>query len=268
MANCPLCDDTGFKYIERTERGRQVRRATRCDCQLEQDSARLLDAAHIPLRYFDCDFAHYYPPDAPSGSLDRAKSAAEGFADNYPNVRGSSRGLLIVGDVGVGKTHLAVAILKQLIRSRIRCLFSDYRELLKQIQNSYNPTVQETESDILRPVFDAEVLVLDELGAVRPSEWVWDTVALILNSRYNNRLTTIITTNYPDLPPAGAAESSADTPAKAAKRAARPESLGDRIGERMRSRLHEMCEVIEMRGEDHRNKRQRSVGSLNAMRKS
>jgi DNA replication protein DnaC len=264
MAICSVCDDTGFKYIERTERGRTVKRATRCDCQLEQDSARLLEAAHIPLRYFDCNFAHYNPPDAPSGSLAEAKKAAESFAESYPDVHG---GLLIVGDIGVGKTHLAVAILKQLIRNRVRCLFSDYRELLKQIQNSYNPTVQETESDILRPVFSSEVLVLDELGAVRPSEWVWDTVSLILNSRYNNKLTTIITTNYPDSPAAGANDGG-DQLAKAAKRAARPESLGDRIGERMRSRLHEMCRVIEMRGEDHRGKRQRSVGSLNSMRKS
>jgi len=263
MANCPVCDDTGFKYIERTEKGRSVRRATRCDCQLEQDSARLLDAAHIPVRYFDCSFARFHPPDEPSGSLARAKVAAETFADNYPSVRG---GLLIVGDIGVGKTHLSVAILKQLIRKRVRCLFSDYRELLKQIQNSYNPSVQETESDILRPVFNTEVVVLDELGAVRPSEWVWDTVSLILNSRYNNRLTTIITTNYPDLPPAGAGDDT-DSAAKAAKRAARPESLGDRIGERMRSRLHEMCDVIEMRGKDHRTTRQRSVGSV-PLRKS
>src|SRR5512146_2397741 len=129
MPNCPVCDDTGFKYIERTERGRTVKRATRCDCQLEQETARMLDAAHIPARYFDCNFAHYIPPDAPSGSLAKAKQATEDFADNYPNVKG---GLLIVGDIGTGKTHLAVAILKQLIRKRVRCLFCDYRELLKQ----------------------------------------------------------------------------------------------------------------------------------------
>lgn len=257
MANCPLCDDTGFKYIERTERGRTVTRATRCDCQLEQENARLLATANIPARYFDCDFAHYYPPDGAKGSLTRAKQTAETFAENYPNVKG---GLLIFGDIGVGKTHLSVAIMKQLIRKRVRCLFSDYRDLLKQIQNSYNPTVQDTELGILKPVFETEVLVLDELGAVRPSEWVWDTVSLILNSRYNERRTTIITTNYPDLPPAGV--ETADAAMKAAKRAARPESLGDRIGERMRSRLHEMCEVIEMRGEDHRTKPQRSLGSI------
>ena len=65
------------------------------------------------------------------------------------------------------------------------CLFYDYRELLKEIQNSYNASVQPTELDVLRPVFDTEVLVLDELGAVKPTEWVWQTVTLILNNRYN-----------------------------------------------------------------------------------
>ena len=55
-----------------------------------------------------------------------------------------------------------------------------------------------TEIEILRPVFEAEVLVLDELGASKPTEWVWDTVAHILNTRYNDKRTTIITTNYHD----------------------------------------------------------------------
>ena len=95
----------------------------------------------------------------------------------------------------------SVGIIKDLIREKgIHCLFCDYRELLKSIQNSYNPSVQATEMEILRPVFDAEVLVLDELGAVRSTEWVFDTVNYILNSRYNDNKTTIITTNFPDRP--------------------------------------------------------------------
>jgi DNA replication protein DnaC len=85
---------------------------------------------------------------------------------------------------------------------------------------------------------NAEVLVLDDLGAIRPTEWVWDTVSLILNSRYNNNRTTIITTNYPALPPGAGG--------------LREETLGDRIGERMRSRLVEMCRELEMRGQDYR----------------
>jgi len=127
----------------------------------------------------------------------------------------------------------------------VRGYFCDYRELLKSIQNSYNPQVQTTELDLLKPVFNAEVLVLDDLGAQKPNEWVWDTVALILNSRYNDKLTTIITTNYPDLPAGGGSRTEAE-------RAAREPTLGDRIGDRMRSRLAEMCVRIEMTGEDFR----------------
>jgi DNA replication protein DnaC len=121
---------------------------------------------------------------------------------------------------------------------------------LKEIQHSYNPQVATTELGILKPVFDAEVLVLDELGASKPTEWVWDTVAHILNTRYNDKRTTIITTNYADQPPGGAAAGTGS----AATRAMREETLGDRIGERMRSRLAEMCVVVEMRGEDFRQK--------------
>ena len=95
--------------------------------------------------------------------------------------------------------------------------------------------------------FETDVLILDELGAVKPTEWVWDTVSLILNTRYNDNRTTIITTNFEDQPAAGA--NGSISPARASTRA---ETLGDRIGERMRSRLHEMCRIIKMEGEDFR----------------
>jgi DNA replication protein DnaC len=106
--------------------------------------------------------------------------------------------------------------------------------------------------EILRPVFDTEVLVLDELGAVRSTEWVFDTVNYILNSRYNDNKTTIITTNFPDKPEQGRVEEDNPRSYSAADRAARRETLGDRIGERMRSRLHEMCKKVEMEGDDYR----------------
>jgi len=168
------------------------------------------------------------------------------FVEEYPV---DKTGLLLVGTIGTGKTDLAVGIAKALIREKgIPCLFYDYRELLKEIQNSYNASVQTTELGLLRPVFDAEVLVLDELGAMRPSKWVWDTVSLILNTRYNDNRTTIITTNFSDEPAAAVARSL--SPA----RAARDETLGDRIGERMRSRLHEMCRIVRMDGADFRQK--------------
>jgi DNA replication protein DnaC len=165
-----------------------------------------------------------------------AQVQVRGFATNYPL---ETRGILLVGSIGTGKTHLAVGALKVLIAERgAQGLFCDYRELLRLIQNSYNPQVSTTELEILNPVMNAEVVVLDDLGAIRPTEWVWDTVSLILNSRYNNNRTTIITTNYPALPPGAGG--------------LREETLGDRIGERMRSRLVEMCREVEMRGQDYR----------------
>jgi len=170
---------------------------------------------------------------------------ARSFVDAYP-VDTAGNGLLFVGTVGLGKTHLAVGVLQRLVQERgVQGLFCDYRELLKNIQNSYNPQVNTTELELLKPVFAAEVLVLDDLGAQKPNEWVWDTVALILNTRYNNKQSTIITTNYPDLPAGGGAQTEVE-------RAAREKTLGDRIGDRMLSRLAEMCMRVEMSGNDFR----------------
>ena len=175
----------------------------RCQCRVRGRAERLLAAARIPARYEHCELANfkYDPEDKAQKSIGAAAFLAGRFVEEYPT---DKTGLLFVGSVGVGKTHLSIGILKALIREKgIHCLFCDYRELLKSIQNSYNSSVQATEMGILRPVFDAEVLVLDELGAVRTTEWVFDTVNYILNSRYNDNRTTIITTNYPDAAGAG-----------------------------------------------------------------
>jgi DNA replication protein DnaC len=213
---------------------------------------RLLAAAHIPSRYQHCELTSFDCDSSEHGqnSLGHARWLAGRFVEEYP---AEKTGLLFVGSVGVGKTHLAVGILRALVRDKgIHCLFCDYRELLKSIQNSYNASVQATEVEILRPVFDAEVLVLDELGAVRSTEWVFDTVNYILNSRYNGNRTTIITTNYPDKAEQMRVDDDNPRSYSAAERAARRETLGDRIGERMRSRLHEMCKKVELEGPDYR----------------
>lgn len=246
---CPLCGGSGWQTVER---GKE-RQALRCECRVKGRAERLLAAAHIPARYAHCDLSNfqYDPDDKNQGSIVAARTFAGRFVEDYPVEK---TGLLFVGSVGVGKTHLAVGILKALIREKgIHCLFCDYRELLKSIQNSYNPSVQATEMELLRPIFDAEVLVLDELGAVRSTEWVFDTVNYILNSRYNDNRTTIITTNFPDQPEQDSAPG--EEPSRsysAADRAARRETLGDRIGERMRSRLHEMCKKVKIDGPDYR----------------
>ena len=237
---CPLCGGSGWKSSS------SERRVVRCECRLKSRADSLLAGARIPRRYEHCELSNF-EFDGPHRNLAPARMAACKFVEEYPF---DSTGLLLIGSIGVGKTHLAVGIIKELILSKgIPCLFYDYRELLKQIQNSYNDSVKVTELEVLRPVFQTEVLVLDELGAVKPTEWVWDTVSLILNTRYNDSRTTIITTNYPD---DAAHELSSNSEFGRAQRAVRGETLGDRIGERMRSRLHEMCRIVKMEGADFR----------------
>src|SRR5947209_12039248 len=239
---CPVCGGSGWKSSSSN------RRVVRCDCRLKSRANSLLASARIPKRYEHCELSNF-EFDGPHAHLARARMAACRFVEEY-GLENDSNGLLIIGSIGVGKTHLAVGIIKELILSKgTACLFYDYRELLKQIQNSYNESVKATELDVLRPVFETEILVLDELGAVKPTEWVWDTVSLILNTRYNDNRTTIITTNFDDKP-AGAIGGP--------RGAARDETLGDRIGERMRSRLHEMCRIIKMEGRDFRQIRSAS----------
>jgi DNA replication protein DnaC len=229
--------------------GRQF--AQDCECRIRLRAERMLGRAHIPRRYEHCTLENYetvFP--SSHRSLGGAHLRARKFVDSYP-LETAGTGLLLTGSIGVGKTHLAVGILQALVAERgATGLFFDYRDLLKQVQNSYNRQVSATELEILAPVFDAEVLVLDELGASKPTDWVWDTVAHILNTRYNDRRTTIITTNYANAGPLGT---------EAGPRGVmREETLGDRIGERMRSRLQEMCVVVEMQGEDFRQKVKRA----------
>ena len=239
--HCPICEDSGLRLIVQPDGERY---AQPCECRLQVRASRLLKRAAIPRRYEHCTLDTFEPGYGQADqSLAAAYLMARQFVSGYP-VTTEGRGLLLTGSVGVGKTHLAVGIVQALITEKgVHALFCDYRELLKRIQESYNPQVASTELQILTPIFEAEVLILDELGAQKPTDWVWDTVALILNTRYNDKRTTLITTNYPN---------AAAALARSSDKVIREETLGDRIGERMRSRLAEMCVEVEMRGSDLR----------------
>jgi DNA replication protein DnaC len=159
-----------------------------------------------------------------------------------------------MGPVGVGKTHLAVAILKGLIEKGVPCLFYESGSLLKQIQDSYNPISNTSELRVLAPVYQAEVLVMDELGSTIPTDWVRDTIYQIINTRYNDKKLTIFTTNYLDEIPQPAPQTSDQERVnrKLSTRIKELTTLEERIGTRLRSRLYEMCNKVAIEGEDYR----------------
>jgi DNA replication protein DnaC len=222
---CPSCDDTGWKPVD----AEGVRRVVRCDCWRASAGQHRLADANIPRRYQHCTIANFT---AYNESLERAAEQARRLADAFP---AGGKGLFLEGQPGVGKTHLAVAILKHVVGKGARGLFYDTRDLLRIIRSTYDPSIRTTELEILRPVMTAELLVLDDLGAEKTSEWVEETMNLIVNTRYNERRLTIFTSNYADIPD--------DTD---------PNSLIFRIGHRMRSRLHEMCDFQALDGADYR----------------
>jgi DNA replication protein DnaC len=136
----------------------------------------------------------------------------------------------------VGKTHLAVGILKACVRSKgARAYFFETRELLRLVRDTYNRSVEETEMEVLKPLLEADLLVLDDLGAERTSEWVQETLGLVVNTRYNARRPTIFTSNLIDVPDAS-----------------EPRSFIFQLGARTRSRLIEMCDWVEILGVDVR----------------
>jgi DNA replication protein DnaC len=224
---CARCDDTGWRPVVRDG----VRSVERCECWREATTAHLVDAARIPPRYARCSLQNFvvYPNERLMSALGHAKR----FAEAFPAV---TKGLCLIGPPGIGKTHIAVAVLRDVVeRTHVRGLFYDVRDLLRVIRSTYNPVVRTAEMDILRPVMDAELLVLDDLGAEKPSEWVEETINLIVNTRYNERRPTIFTTNFEDVP------DEADL-----------DSLRVRVGFRLHSRLHEMCDFLEYDGGDYR----------------
>ncbi len=248
---CSGCFGTGVRIVP--GKGAKI-----CDQCQPRRGDQLLEAARIPRRHAASSFDNYRVP-AGSSSLHWALMKAKTLVNDYPAVE---RGLLLTGSVGVGKTHLAVAILQGLIAKGVSCLFCEFGSLLKQIQDSYNPISKTSELRVLAPVYQAEVLVLDELGSTIPTDWVRDTMYQIINKRYNDKKLTIFTTNYLDAPRIEGTkepEIASRTFSKkgSSERIQEMTTLEERIGTRLRSRLYEMCNAVVIEGEDYRKNHER-----------
>ena len=243
---CPKCEGTGWRPIESDG----VRRVRRCECYSDDRSNRLMRAAHIPRRYEHCCFDNF---STTNGILERAEFLANHFTKEYP----LDYGLLFVGPNGVGKTHLAVSVLRELsVAKGIECLFYDFHQLLDDIQKTYDSVSQSSKFSVLQPVHEVEVLLLDELSAVRATDWVRDTLAHIINSRYNEKKVTLVTTTLNLEAEKANKLASVSTPS-GEKLPNFAKSLAQ-LGPTLCSRLHEMCQVVEMDGYDYRERIKRA----------
>ncbi len=239
---CKECKNRGW-IIYTDEQGYSFAKPCKCEKGLEE----VLSKGGVPRKYLNCDFSNFVADKNKSPYVYNAKLILQRFVKDFLE-KGKRYGILIKGTIGCGKTHLAAAVLRELAKKGFtNFYFVDFKELLDDIKETFSSSSSFSEADVLYPVLNSNLLVIDDLGSERNTEWTEDVFARILNYRYNRDLPLIITTNYFD---------------KVRKGVPTEETLGERIGTRMRSRLYEMCEEVEIIGTDFRKYKNKIIKEI------
>ena len=191
--------------------------------QKQERLERVLAMSNLGERFASASFDNWKRDPKTDNCYEAVKEYAEAFH------KGETEGFCIYGTAGNGKSHLAAALVNHVIRSGHTAVFIEVPDLFAQIKASYDSGSEYSESKILKSLSVCDLLVLDDAGAERPSEWVQEKFYQIINTRYKNRLPLVITTNTKDM--AG---------------------LEPIIGFRSYDRVLEMCRPLKNSGDSYR----------------
>jgi DNA replication protein DnaC len=202
-AVCPSCGGRG--WVVELDGGAGTARP--CFCRQYEVVPRLVAGAGIPERYRECRLANFKATGGPAparAQLTAARAVAQRYANDFLTPRGFAQaGLVFIGPPGVGKTHLAVSVLVDVIeRYAVRGRFVELSTFFNQLVSTFGEASAEPKQAVLAPLMESQLLVLDELGSQQPTPWIRDVLYLVINTRYARRLPTLFTTNY-RLPAAG-----------------------------------------------------------------
>ena len=243
--DCPLCQGSGRARIERDG----VITMGRCRCQKLPDRIQLFNRAGLPARFVEATFVSFaQEPNGQLKDLDPSGIMALGTCSQWVegfDPQAENRGLVLHGPVGRGKTHLMVALLRELIfRHGVEVRFIEFSRLLSMLKEGYSSG--KSDAGLLGELATVPVLAIDELGKGRLSEWELAVIDEVISRRYNAMGCTIATTNYAPGEPTGFESTNLST-AKGPS-----QNLVDRVGERVYSRLCQVVDFIEVTGKDHR----------------
>ena len=246
--DCESCQGTG-RILQEDADG--VSRIRKCQCAEFNKRLKLFNQAGIPGKFVHEGLDNYEVGTSKHRSLKDALTRSRTFIKEFVQMKGQySQGLIFMGVPGLGKTHLAVSIIKELIlKHGVECKFIDFFELLRDIRHGYGEDI--SEGEFINPYVDVKVLVVDELAKGRNTDWELTILDHFISSRYNDDdKGTLVTTNFKDKLENGFGQE--DNKKSGLSSASTRYTLEEKIGPRIFSRLMEMCKKVNMQGKDFR----------------